>query len=491
MTTTTKYLKVVPVAVLCMVMQGLSAGQAESKDWPCWRGPTCNGAGVDCGKPLVEDLADCKPLWVSEDPVPGSYEGDARSGGDRIEGRIPGGYGSPIVYGGRVYLYYPVPNGPNWAKSIVERAVPKGGFGREHWYTDNDDVIHCFDAATGKTLWRRVFVEQGYNFESGFNKGGGQFTMCAAYGKVYALGSAARVYAVDAVSGEPVWQSDVGIRTLYSDHLRASWRRTGEIGGGRNDYGGCVMAADGVLVVSDQQEYKGGPRNLNGNGLIAFDAENGRRMWYAVGLGGDGMLSGTPLRWVHEGKEYIIAAGYAGTSCLEPKTGKVLWNIKDAGFNNAGAVDGDRMVIGGPGGVATCYRISLTNAAVLWKAGAGLGVTSPVVYQNHLYADLGDAFCCLDMDSGKVKGRLPGGGLSSSLVGADGRIFRQGTGRGKSGVSMYRMDPESFEPLGKMYDVPYANSVTAAVTDGRLYIRGRDHLHCYDLRIAPAAPVKK
>jgi hypothetical protein len=44
------------------------------------------------------------------------------------------------------------------------------------------------------------------------------------------------------------------------------------------------------------------------------------------------------------------------------------------------------------------------------------------------------------------------------------------------------MDPSAFEQLGPMYDVPYANSVTAAIADGRLYVRGRDRLHAYDLR---------
>jgi hypothetical protein len=33
-----------------------------------------------------------------------------------------------------------------------------------------------------------------------------------------------------------------------------------------------------------------------------------------------------------------------------------------------------------------------------------------------------------------------------------------------------------------MYDVPYANSVTATLADSRLYVRGRDRLHAYDLR---------
>jgi hypothetical protein len=53
------------------------------------------------------------------------------------------------------------------------------------------------------------------------------------------------------------------------------------------------------------------------------------------------------------------------------------------------------------------------------------------------------------------------------------------------------MDPDNFEQLGDMYDVPYANSVTTAIADGRLYVRGRDRMHCYDLRVAESAPAKK
>jgi hypothetical protein len=37
----------------------------SSPGWPCWRGPFGNGAGVDCGEPLVDNLSNAV-VWKEE-----------------------------------------------------------------------------------------------------------------------------------------------------------------------------------------------------------------------------------------------------------------------------------------------------------------------------------------------------------------------------------------------------------------------------------------
>ena len=61
---------------------------ACAADWPFWRGPAQNGTGD--ATPAVAGIAeDAKPVWTSE-PILSERDG---------------GYGSPVVAGGRVYVY--------------------------------------------------------------------------------------------------------------------------------------------------------------------------------------------------------------------------------------------------------------------------------------------------------------------------------------------------------------------------------------------------
>jgi outer membrane protein assembly factor BamB len=465
-----------------------STGWSAERAWPCWRGPNGDGTTADTGRKPIDSFAQAKRLWISEDAIPGTYEGDARKPKPRLQARIAGGYSSPVVADGRVYLFYYVPHGPVYSQALVEKHVSGGGMGREQWYIDADEVIHCFDADTGKTLWKHVAVETGFNLEGGFNKGGGQFTPCIHQGKVFAIGPSAHLYAVDAETGAPVWESDLGARATWMRHRTDGWREAQTLEGGRNDFAGCVMAVDGVVAVSDHNEFKNGPRGYGtGNGLVGFDADTGKCLWYAPGLGGRGMLGSTPLCWEYGGKSYFIASGNLGVGCIEAQTGKVVWRIEDASFSNATAVSGNNLICnyrGDSRGLA-CYRISPTGAQRRWLNDKQLTFSSPAVYQGHVFTLAKEGrktlLVCLDLESGRKTAQVEHDGVVGSLTAADGRIFLQASNRAKEGVSMINADPQDLKRLGGVWPVPYGNSTSPALADGRLYFRGRDHLICYQV----------
>ena len=460
-----------------------SSYAADWSGWPNWRGPRCDGSGIDVGGRMAESFEEATHLWTNDERVPGTYEHDARSGGNRLKSRVPAGYASPVVVDGRVYLAYYVPNGPVYDKGVTARVVPNGGWGRESWYTDADDVILCVDANTGKTLWKRVFAEEAWNLEAGFNKGGCQLTPCVAYGKVYAIGPGADIYCCDAKTGETVWKSDLGIRARYQNDLKQGSREIGAIWGGRNDFGGCVIPAGNVIAVSDHWEYKLGPRTMaKGNGLIGFDPDTGRRLWYVPGAGGNGMLGSTPMRWTHRGKEYFLAYGVAGALCIDPKDGKVLWQSAELRFSNAGAVDENHIYCEGPKGLS-CYKIDLEGPTKKWELGQGMGFTSPCLYKGHLYALLDKTgIVCINVESGKIVAKAEQQGGAFSLALADGRLCMSASNRGKSGMSVLIADPKNLKKIG-VWPVSFANSTSPAMADGKVFIRGRDRLLCYDLRV--------
>jgi len=173
-------------------------------DWPCWTGPHGNFSALPSGAELVEDLNAIRPLWTSEEILPGARCADARNVVPKKQGQISVGFSSPVVAGGKVYIYYYVPNGDvfdeelekkcprrgpaptraafpthnsRWRsaprpfgrfllklEAIEKRHAPAGGFGKEKWHVDTDDVILCLDAQSGRTLWKRAFARRGMNF---------------------------------------------------------------------------------------------------------------------------------------------------------------------------------------------------------------------------------------------------------------------------------------------------------------------------------------
>jgi len=473
-------------AAALAVLLAVGLPGAEPRGFTGWRGPHCDGTGPACGESLAEDPAAIRRVWVSEARIPGTYEGDARKPSSPVDHRIPGGYASPIVADGRVYLFFYRPNGPVWAEEFATPHAAEGGFGREAYYTDADEVVLCVDAATGETLWERVIVEAGYNQEAGFNKGGCQLTPCIADGRVFAVGTSARVHAVDAESGELLWSADTGIRARYVDRRKAGWRERRTLAGGRNDFAGCVMTAGDVVAVSDHQEFKGGSRTMGwSNGLVGFDVETGALRWYVPDAGGEGMLAGTPLRWVHDGREYLLGSGIGGIKCIDPADGSILWTLEGVGFNNAGAVHGDLLICSADKQLA-CFELAPDGPTQRWRSSPTTGFTAPVVMDGHLYARAKRVGVrCIDLATGEVQGTAPAEDISGSMVGADARIVMHASGRAKRGLNLYIADPEDFRIAGDRLDVPFANSTTPAIADGRIYLRGRDRLYCYDLRSKP------
>src|SRR5688500_735564 len=95
---------VATIVIVCCI--GPSIASAE--DWPRWRGP--QGDGISREKGLLEKWPQSfKPLWTAD---------------------VGAGYAQPIAQGGRIYLFHRV---------------------------DREEVLTCFDAATGKLIWSEAY----------------------------------------------------------------------------------------------------------------------------------------------------------------------------------------------------------------------------------------------------------------------------------------------------------------------------------------------
>ena len=209
------------VAVLITLGLALTAGAAEppmpespaaraaeikiSHDWPGYTGP--EGTFADQSRVrLLDDLTVAKLVWTSEHDDLG-YGKTTSGGGHRYGAKSrPGGSCSLIVAGGLVIVTYFNPT-----NGVVA-----------------DDVVLALDAATGKTRWKQVYAGKGLNRGAGKHPSYGP-TPAAADGRVFHLGSAGRIYALELAGGKPLWEADLGdypqhfqsLATMAQQHFQA------------------------------------------------------------------------------------------------------------------------------------------------------------------------------------------------------------------------------------------------------------------------------
>lgn len=249
---------------------------AAEATWPMWLGPTMNGSADPMGHDLIGSLDQAPLAWISDDDTPDGRGQDTRGNPQPLPVGAPvgGGWATPVVADNRVILSYYEPSGDAYG----DGAEPRSDADRERLRLNRilaDDVIHCFDATTGETLWRRVFPRSGMNW-GGFNKSGPKLTPAIVGDRVVALGTLGDVWCVSLEDGAVLWHTDIGLRADLQRQERAVQLATSDVYGTRNDFECDVIVADGVVVLSDQIRTKRDYRYERRSGLIGLDLTTGR-----------------------------------------------------------------------------------------------------------------------------------------------------------------------------------------------------------------------
>jgi outer membrane protein assembly factor BamB len=324
----------------------LSAGLGKaSDDWPQWRGANRDGISPDKGL-LKEWPADGpKLLWKAGD-LGASYANVAVVG-NRIFTMGDKDDASQIIALNRA------DGSPLWTAKVGKAGAPGwGGFAGPRCTptVDGDRVyalaqygeVACLDAATGKEIWKKNFVED-------FDGELPQWGFCAmplVDGNQVVLvpgGKKGALVALDKKTGELIWRSkDLAESIHYSSPILADF-------GGVRQYiqltelsVSGVSAKDGSLlwraerkgkvaviptpIVHDDCVYVASGYGVGSN-LFQIKSENGKfttkEFWAdkaMINQHGGVVLVGKNLFGYSDGKGWV---------CLDFKTGKALWSEKE------------------------------------------------------------------------------------------------------------------------------------------------------------------
>ncbi len=461
-------------------------------DWPCYLGPTGNHAAAPFDGPMVERWADARVAWVSDEPIPDGMSGDGRGPrGGRFA--VSGGYGSPVIAAGRVYLQYTLPSGD---VASEEHVAKYGEATRPKFLVEADDVVHAFDVATGKTAWKAVRPRTAMNMQ-GFTKGGPSLTCCVAGGRIFAHSCGGRVFAFDAKTGDLVWETKTD-RYPFQETLRAWAVERKRIPAYNRDFKTSPAVIGGVLVLNDHRYHK----TMAASGweyfydepsnLLALDPATGEELWRLPG----GLSNGAnPVPWKAGDTWCVIANGGSGGGirCIEVRTGRVRWTAASGGGRTV-CVGGDILVADGGEGKSRYhvgYRMAPDGAEEIWRLPGTYGSpshASPAVAGDHWISETKPRgkLLWVELATGRIADTAPAEkeghfGYFPRVMGT--RVVCGGADTDQ--LHLYAVGPDGLRLLDDAR-IPnawgYETGVLPALADGRMVFRTHDRLVCLDLR---------
>jgi outer membrane protein assembly factor BamB len=272
------------------------AGQGAAPDWPQWRGPNRDGAVASFEEPAS---------WPALLTL-------------RWKVEVGLGYATPIVVDNRVYMF----------------ARQTGPFTRQ----TGNEVMLALDADTGKAIW-----QTGYPALFSLNsimgpvarshREGPKSTPTFANGRLYTLGMTGVVTALDAATGQQLWQKPASpVLPLY--HTAMS-----------------PLVDRGLVILHVGGHDQGA--------LTAFDAITGDVKW---SWNGDGPAYASPIVAEFESVRQVITFTQDNLIGVAAATGELLWRRPFAtqGVQNiiTPILYGQTVIVSGTGKGVTAFRVT-------------------------------------------------------------------------------------------------------------------------------------
>jgi outer membrane protein assembly factor BamB len=393
-------------------------GPAGAADWPGWRGPDRTAVSKETGL-LKEWPKDGPPLaWKAID--------------------LGGGYGTPAVAGGRIYLL-----------------GDRGG----------SEYVVALDEKDGKKQW-----ESKVGSVARVRYSGTRSTPTVAGDLLFALGSDGDLVCLKIAKGEEVWRK----------HLRKDF-------GGRY---GMWAYAESPLVDGDRVIVTPGGRD---NTIVALKKEDGTVIWKASIPDATGRAGGYSSAVVGEFGGTRQYAQFLGTAVagVDAKDGKLLWQYTWSSRSNANIPtpvfqDGYVFITAGYGTGAALVRLTATDG----RLKASEVYVNRTLSNHHggvvrigdaLYGTNNSSLMCLDFKSGARKWQERSVG-KGSIAAADGYLYV----RGENGpVALVEATPAGYKEKSR-FTPPDRSRLKAwphpVIANGKLYLRDQGVLLCYDIK---------
>ena len=341
----------------------------------------------------------------------------------------------------------------------------------------NDELVTCYEVATGKPRWFHAVPGRHQTVLGGI---GPRSTPTIDQGRVYALGATGILRCLDGATGQPIWTDDLLARigiTPQEDLNAIAWGRASS-----------PLIVDNLVVVP-----LGGRTTPPWISLIAFDKVTGRLAW----KGGDCQASySSPVLTTLAGRRQILIVNQDFVSGHDPATGHALWKYPWPGSSSTNAntsqavpVPNDRVLLSkGYGGGAKLLQVSQADhdqwkVAEVWANSRVLRTKfcNVVLHGEHIYGLSDGILECVELASGRrvwKQGRYEQG----QVLGVEDLLLVQA----ESGeVALVEATPSGHRELGRFAALDGKTWNNPSLYGRYLLVRNAEQAACYELGLEP------
>jgi outer membrane protein assembly factor BamB len=429
-------------------------GMTLAADWPNWRGPNQDGSSPEKGLPDKFSKTENVKWSVATPGLSASV---------------------PVVSKGKVFLTAPID---------AEKKL----------------VALCYDAKTGKELWRNVVTEGELQWD---NKSNLASPSATADGERVVFLFANAVAACYDYSGKEIWKRD--------------FKETHGAFGTQWTYGSSPLLDGGKLYIQVLQRNapfqfqgfdKGTPGKDMSSYILALDPANGKDLWKVIRPSDAEMETlesfASPVCFTFNGQRQLLIVGGDCITGHDAATGKELWRWGNWNPDQNKNLRLVPSVVAGDGVAVACspkkrpvFGVKLglsgkqSDSALAWTSDPKQftsDVSTPAFYEGKFYILDSDrkAVSCVDPKTGALVWTGETGSkakFESSPTVADGKIYMTNFW---GDVYVVKAGGDKFELLSvnEMGDGTKPNGdakscrSSIAAADGCLFIRTQDRLYC-------------
>ena len=387
-----------------IALLSLQALSSSAADWPNFRGPDHNGISKETGWSSQWSAGSPKRLW---------------------EAKVGLGFATLSVSKGRIYT--------------------TGN-------ASDTDTVYCFDADTGKELWKHSYPapRDAKNYE-----GGTSATPTVDGDRVYIISKRGSVHCLGAADGKVIWTKNL------QEELGAKIPEWGFAGS---------FFIEGDLAI------------LNiGTAGAALEKATGKVVWSS---GTDVSGYSTPMPFDASGERAVILALKQDVAAVKIKDGKELWRFPwktqyDVNAATPFLSESKVFISSGYNRGGGVFDISKNPPAKVWEnKNMRNHMASSVLWKGHLYGIDENQLRCISFDTGEVKwtDKVSGKG---ALMMADGKLIVLSE-RGELLVA--EASPTAFKPISRAQVVGGKCWAAPVLANGKIYCRtGPGDVVCVDV----------
>lgn len=388
-----------------------------------------------------------------------------------------------------------------WEKEIgTSYGSPSIAEGKVYIFTRHGNMarLSCLECYTGNELWRFEYPTD-YEDMYGYNNGPRSCPIIDGE-RVYIFGAEGMLHCINTQNAKPIWKVDTVKQFNVVDNFFG--------------VASTPVVEDDMLIVQiggsppgtpkDVWESRGNPKP-NGNGIVAFNKYTGDVIYQII----DELPSyASPIFANINGRRWGFAFLRGGLVGFEPKSGKVdfhyPWRHKQVESVNASSpvVTDDLVFISESYGVgSSVLQVKPGGYKVVWKDKPNARIRAmemhwhtPIHHEGYLYGCSGRhfggaEFRCVELITGKVMWRSRVNERASLLWVNDYFIYLGEYGR----LLLLKCTPDNLEVISQTVPtdkngrqlINYPAWAAPVLSDGRLFVRGKDRLICFALDTSP------